>query len=394
MYLKNYIKYLSKYPYKKKFKRKVLLILTRIAGIIRRSLNVSNERAIYIFLQLLRSASLTNNDSKLLTEFRIYPKYPKRIFPIESNIKNLSIIIQGPILNKEFVQESINWYRSCGVNQIIISTNNEVDDFKNAKTIICDKSNIIGLGNENNHITTTINALNHIEDERLVLKTRSDQRIYNELAISAIPFIHDSYNSNLTKDGKRIGVISNNSMLLKINNISDHLYIGNAIQLKRMFSLPFRDRKETFNNISLDKSYFEKREDGTWLLISTKDTCRFTEFFGEQLLFNSFRKNCLKENLSENSILSPSEYIDGLKRYLNVIKNCIYVIDPEELDLYWIKSNIYTLPSFYHNKFQNDNPIPCMRLTRLNWLSLLSDLDYEDKIIKYADSLEKNTSLF
>ena len=394
MQLIKYFKNFSYYFSKKSIKNKILILLTYISGIFRRSLNFSNERAIYIFLQLMRSSSLTNKDSKLLTEYKIYPKYPKRMFPIESSINNLSIIIQGPIINREFVQESINWYKKCGVKEIIVSTNDNVQKFRNAETIISQKAVIAGLGNENNHIITTLGALNIIEDNRLVMKTRSDQRIYNELAISAIPFIHESHNSELTKDGKRLGVISNNSMLLKINNLSDHLYIGNAIQLKRMFSLPYRDKDKTFQEITLDKSNFVQREDGTWLLFSTKDTCRFTEFYGEQLLFNSFRENCLTQNMREKTILPQSKYIDGLRNYLNIIKSCIYVVDPEELDLYWIKSNIYTLPSYYHNKFQNNKPIPCMRLTRLNWLSMMSDPDYTDKIINYADSLDNEASLF
>ena len=71
-------------------------------------------------------------------------------------------------------------------------------------------------------------------------------RIFNELAFSSIPLIHKNNRSKLTKDGFRLGAISNNSLLMKINNISDHLYIGNAIQLKRMFSIPFREGKKYF----------------------------------------------------------------------------------------------------------------------------------------------------
>lgn len=394
MSLKTKITKARKYKLKKFLKRKTLFLLKIFSSIFRNSLNFWNERSIYLFLQLLRASSLTNKNSKLLTEYKIYPKYPKRLFPIESNIDNLSIVIQGPIVNRDFIQGTINWYKSCGVKEVIVSTNDLVDNFKNAKTVVSDKSKIIGLGNENNHIITTSNALKLINDNNLVLKTRSDQRIYNELALSAIPYIHNSHSSKFTKDGKKLGVISNNSMLLKINNLSDHLYIGNAKQMKLMFSLPFRNAEKTFEELSLDDSYFDRREDGTWCLYSTKDTCRYTEFYGEQLLFNSFRRLCLKENLSENRILDPINYLEGLRKYLEIIKNCIYVVDPEELDLYWIKSNIYTLPSFYHNKFQNNNPIPCMRLTRLNWLSLLSDPEYIDKVIEYANSLETNTPLF
>ena len=297
-------------------------------------------------------------------------------------------------MDREFVQNSINWYSSCGVRQIVVSTNDHVKDFKNADTIVSKRSKILGLGNENNHIKTTKAGLNLIENNKIVIKTRSDQRIFNELAISAIPFMHNKEKSELTIDGSRLGVISNNSMLMKINNISDHLYVGKASLMKKMFSLNYRLGKEILDYFPKDFPYLYKREDGTWLLKSTKDTCRYTEFFGEQWLFNSFRKNCLKNDLSEKKIVKNSSYRESLKNYLKIIKTCLYVIDPDELELYWIKSNIYTLPSFYHNKYQNKKAIPCMRLTRLNWLSLICDPEYENKILNYSEKLKSNESLF
>ena len=113
-----------------------------------------------------------------------------------------------------------------------------------------------------------------------------------------------------------------------------------------------------------------------------------------KLLFNSFRKNCLKTDLSEKRIIKKRTYVESLSRYLEIIKDCIYIIDPDELDLYWLKRNISTLPSDYNNKFQNPKPIPGMRLTRLNWLSLIYDENYKEKISIYLDSLEDDEALF
>ena len=45
-------------------------------------------------------------------------------------------------------------------------------------------------------------------------------------------------------------------------------------------------------------------------------------------------------------------------------------------------------------KFQNPKPIPGMRLTRLNWLSLIYDEKYKEKISIYLDSLEDDEALF
>ncbi len=375
------------------FRRYAKYILGLFVYLIRSTLNSLNERSIYLFLQALRVASQKNKQSKLLTEFKIYPKYPKRLYPINSDISNLSIIIQGPIADRDFIQGTIDWYSSCGVSRIIVSTNQKIKDFKRATTVIHPKPAVIGLGNENSHLSSIQKALDLIDDEDIVIKTRTDMRIFNELALSAIPSIHKTHVSDISKDGFRLGAISNNSLLIKINNISDHLYIGNASQLKRMFTLPFRELNEVMSEVNVEPELIEKDERGL-LLKSTKFTTTFTEFFGEQWFFNSYRKNCLIKDMSEKRVIDFSEYNEALSKYLEIIRDSVYILDPDELDLYWLKSDITTLPSYYQDADQNNNPIPVMRLTRLNWLSLLYDESYKDKIINYADSLDRDELLF
>ena len=90
MSLKIIITKVRKHKIKKILKKKILFLLKIFSSIIRNSLNFRKERSIYLFLQLLRASSLTNKNSKLLTEYKIYPKYPKRLFPIESNIDNMN----------------------------------------------------------------------------------------------------------------------------------------------------------------------------------------------------------------------------------------------------------------------------------------------------------------
>ena len=278
------------------FKRyiKNLILISSLA--IRSILNSFNERAVYYFLEALRKSSQNNPNSQLLTEFKIYPKKPKRIFPVIPDIKNTFIILQGPILDQSFVQETINWYKSCGISNIIVATNDSNIKLKNVEVINTPRSSVIGLGNENNHIKTTLAALNQIPQDKLVIKTRSDMRIFNELALANIPLNHNEYKSNNTIDGKRLGCISNNSLISKINNISDHLYIGNSCQLRKMFNVNEREIYKTLNEIDINnKNLYRRPSDGTWMMKSTKETCIYTEFYGEQLLFNSFKfhVNCL-----------------------------------------------------------------------------------------------------
>ena len=360
--------------------------------LIRSFLNFSNERLVYLFLGALRISSLKNKNSKLVTEFKIYPKYPSKLYPINGETTNISIIIQGPINDRNFIQETIDWYAACGIKNIILSTSQYTKDFKRAYTVVCKNPKTKGLGNENSHLLSIKEGLELTKDQDIVIKTRTDMRIFNELAFSSIPIIHKNNRSKLTKDGFRLGAISNNSLLMKINNISDHLYIGNAMQLKRMFSIPFRDEKKILSEVKVEPDLLFKDSRG-WLLKSTKFTGTFTEFFGEQWFFNSFRKNCLNNNLSEKRVINYSEYKEALERYLDIIKSCIYILDPEELDLFWLKRNFTTLPSYYEDADQNTNPIPAMRLTRLNWLNLVHDDSFKQKIINYSESLKKNDLL-
>ena len=214
-------------------RRTVKYFLGFIVNLIRSSLNFSNERLIYLFLEALRISSLKNKNSKLLTEFKIYPKYPKKLYPINGQTENLSIIIQGPIYDKNFIQGTIDWYEACGIKNIILTTSHPTKDFKRAQTVVYENPKIKGLGNENSHLLSIQEGLKLIKDQDIVIKTRTDMRIFNELAFTSIPIIHKNHRSKLTKDGLRLGAISNNSLLMKINNISDHLYVGNAIQLKK-----------------------------------------------------------------------------------------------------------------------------------------------------------------
>ena len=97
--------------------------------------------------------------------------------------------------------------------------------------------------------------------------------------------------------------------------------------------------------------------------------------------------------MSEKRIINYSEHRDALEKYLDIIKSCIYILDPEELDLFWLKRNFTTLPSYYEDADQNENPIPAMRLTRMNWLNLVHDPSFKQKILNYSESLKKNDFL-
>ena len=368
-------------------KKIIKFITNKLLFFFRDFMNIYNERTLYIFLKTFRNHSLINNRSKLLFEFKIYPKNPKKLFPVHTQNDNMTVIIQGPVFDRDFIQSTIDWYKDCGIKNIIFSTSEDVKSFRGCITLVTKSPLEKGIWNENNHLQAIKSGLEIINDETLVIKTRSDQRIFNETAFTAIKYFHDSYISRNTFDNSRLGVISNNSTIIKINNISDHLYIGNCALLKKMFDIKFRNKINLLKDLNLNPDKLN--------LIRVKLKSSFyTELEAEQWFFNSFRKNCFIKNSQEEILISKKIYIDKLSKYLDILIENIYVIDPEDIGLYWAKSSIDTLPSFYHNSFQNKKSIDCFRLTRYNWLNLVNDISFKEKILDFAKHLDENHFLF
>ena len=333
-----------------------------------------HDKSLYFFLLSLRSNLLKKRNSNYLTEFKIFPKYPKKMYPRQSNIKELSIIIHGEINNREFIQESINWYRSCGIKNIIVATGDNIDHFNNAETIVIAQNSIKEKSKENNDILEINAALKTISKNNIILKTNSDQRIFNELAISALPYIHKNYHSKFTKSGTRLGVLSSNSKISEINSISDFLYVGTFEQISNIYSMDLIHKEKLNNNKKLINQ------------IDSKFNI-LTEFYPSQFFFNSFRKNCLIKDMSENKIVSKSEYLKCLANYIDIITECLYVLDPIELDILSLSGNLEEDLNFLHNK---ENLLPSLNLTRLNWMSLTCDSDYKNKIISFLSNKIKS----
>ncbi len=352
--------------------------------IFRRQFLSSKEKFIYLFLLSLSRNNLTNKESKQLTEFKIFPKNSTRIFPLSNSNKKLSIIIQGDIQDFDFVQSTVNWYKKCGVNNIIVSTNAIEEEFKNAITIINKKSKVKGINNENNEILNIRAALDFIPSNHLIIKTKTQQRIFNELTISGLQSIHNSYFSKLSKNNKRIGVISSQSSILQINQIPDDIYIGSLEQIKAIFSIGFRNKDRYFKDLNIDFNNFKK-----YIFDHNnpfKDESIFlSELNKEQRFFNSFRKNCLLRDMQDKKIIVKNEYLSSLSRYLDIISDCLYVLDPLEIDLYTFHKKGYS--NIAKLNYKNKSSI---NLSRLNWIALLNDPDYKNKIISFAS---KNLSL-
>ena len=344
------------------------------------------EKSLYFFMLALRSNLICDENSKSLIEFKIFPKYPKRMYPLQPNIKELSIVIHGQIIDKEFIQESINWYRSCGVKNIIVSTRDNVDNFYNSKTIKIKSNEFKEIFDEHNDVLEISAALKYVPKNNLILKTKSHQRIFNELAISALPFIHKSHNSKLTKSGKRLGVLSTNSKISQINLISDLLYIGTFDEISSIYSTKLLSRGTKKYKAYKNQDILKKESNKNNLFMNHF----FVDIYPEQIFFNSYRENCLNQDMRENKISTKSDYLNSLATYLDIISECLYVLDPEELDIISLNLNKNPKVDFNHMQNYERNLKPLLNLTRLNWLSLNCDKDYKNEILSFISKKIKS----
>ena len=353
-------------------------------------INKLYEKSVFHFLQEVRKTYSEHTNSEMLIEFKIFPNTPKRLYPSIIYKNNVSVIIEGEIQNKNFIQGTINWYRNCGIKNIILSTNSFSKKFLHCKTISKFEIKPKGIWNENNKLENIKNALLHIDDEDLVIITRTDQRIYNEIFLTNIVAFHENQQLNKKNPISKMGVISTNSSILKINNISDHLYIDYAYKLKNMFNLNCRNGSKLLSEInSFSKSKYNLNEFRKQLISSL-----YPELECGQWFLNSYRRNCLEIDESEKFFLKKEDYIPSLNNYLNFIKDSIYVIDPDDIQLYWLKKNInkYSLDSY--DMIKKKDPIFFRDLTRLNWLCLIYDENLLPQIIKNANGFSFEDFIF
>ena len=348
------------------------------------------EKSVFHFLQEVRKTYSEHTNSEMLIEFKIFPNTPKRLYPSIIYKNNVSVIIEGEIQNKNFIQGTINWYRNCGIKNIILSTNSFSKKFLHCNTISKFEIKPKGIWNENNKLENIKNALLHIDDEDLVIITRTDQRIYNEIFLTNIVAFHESQQLNKKNPSSKMGVISTNSSILKINNISDHLYIDYGYKLKNMFKLNYRNGPKLLLEInSYSKSKYNINKFRKQLTSSL-----FPELECGQWFLNSYRRNCLEMDKSEKFFLKKEDYIPCLKNYLNFIKDSIYVIDPDDIQLYWLKINNNKHSFDSYDMFKKENLIFFRDLTRLNWLCLINDKNLLHQIIKNANEFSFDDFIF
>jgi len=116
--------------------------------------------------------------------------------------------------------------------------------------------------------------------------------------------------------GSKMGVISTNSSILKINNISDHLYIDYGYKLKNMFNLNYRNGAKLLSEInSYSKSKYNINKFETLFKNFLNFLIQKRRFFFIERILKSFIEICsrkrgeLKAELKSAKELSNEEIV-------------------------------------------------------------------------------------
>ena len=256
------------------------------------------------------------------------PFRPLGVVDSNNDLPEVGVLIQGPILSKDdFTIETIKLYKKQFINSpIVVSVWEDEEAYKvneieqlGVVIVKCKKPLHSGPFNINFQIQGTLYGTIKMKELgcKYILKTRSDQRIYNGGTLKYLYNLQNAFPVAESKLKKRIVVSSFTTLKYRPFSISDMLVFGEIDDMIKYWKLPFDDRT---NN---DFSYKSVKE---------FTDCKIAEVY----IASEFMKT-----LGENVELTLEEYWKILKKF--------YVIaDHETIDIYWPK---YKLKEEYRYRF-------------------------------------------
>lgn len=268
-------------------------------------------------------------------------------FPSNLNFDNLKnyndyvIVIQGPF-NNSFSLETIKFYKKIFPNiEIVISTwsiseltQNEIQKL-NAHLLQNELPENPGFSNINLQIVTTSNGIKYAKkfNRKYILKTRSDQRIYN---LKSLDYLTNLLNIFSGKKNKRLIGCSLDNNINRAFFISDHLMFGEYIDMLNYWS-PDLDKR---TSIKTEK-------------INDKNQHKFR--IGGSYFFTNYIEKHLCQNINSN--------------FEKILAQNFTIINKSDLNLFWNKYNLKE--NKYYDNFSNNER------TFMDWFSLY--LKYNDQ---------------
>ncbi|MDP3043075.1 MAG: WavE lipopolysaccharide synthesis family protein [bacterium] len=270
----------------------------------------------------------------------------------ESQEKDTAIVIQGPIIKEmDFTLETIKTYiKIFPFAHIILSTwsDEDMENFKDLgiKLLLNKKPEYPGISNINYQIVSTLNGIIAAKKLRVIyiLKTRTDQRIYNEKAITYFKDLLKIFPIENTKKPRgRIITTDMNTFKYRLYSISDMTLFG------------FFEDMLNYWNLGIDTRMDIKHKHKNIMEWSRAQLCEV------------FLSTNYLEKMGEKLTWSIA---DSWKKYIDYF--CI--ADRSIIDLYWFK---YEKNKEYRNKNYNGNFMN-EEFEFVDWLKLYNSKDFNN----------------
>lgn len=322
----------------------------------------------------------TNN---LFTSILFRPKTAEMLHVADKklmrNPMKIGIVIQGPpLLKDDFTFQSACIYQKMFDNvEIIISTWNDADPvfISKIKTINCHlilnkKPENSGRGNVNYQTISSSAGIQLAKKLgcKYVMKTRSDQRLYNYNSCNYLVDLLNMFPPINTRQSKRIVIVQGAAGNLFIPfYASDFFYFGDVDDMKLLFDIP------------LDKQHFKKRS------AYTKEIKALACKYDISTVFHmKAPENYIMEAYAKNLGYEVEITVDS---YWKFIKGSLIGISTEEIGLYWKKysrtvtENVWT---HHYEPTDSDEQLLSYNLTFTNWLSIyMGTIQYSPEYERY-----------
>jgi len=266
---------------------------------------------------------------------------PSPSFNKTSLLPKIGIVIQGPISNPIILNETLAIYRRNFPNSPI-SLSTWKDDQYLPSINVGNEISVIentypenpGISNLNFQAVSTVAGINSLKNSGcdFVLKTRTDQVLYNSRALD---LIYDRFIKAQLKEFERILTTDFNSFLFRAYSPSDQLMFGKVETLSILWS--------------------------SYMSSDSRKSSDDIEDFAERKLVRAYI----------GALGIPFE--NTLKQSLEIYRDLYAFIDNEELDLFWHKGTYRVLRSRFPQQYF---PSLDSFVRYSDWLRLQSDLDF------------------
>lgn len=245
------------------------------------------------------------------------PFRPAGVVDSNNDMPDLGVLIQGPILSKDdFTIETIKLYKKQFINSPIVvavwedEEASKINEIEQLGVVVarCEKPLHSGPFNINFQIQGTRCGINKVKKLgcKYVLKTRSDQRIYNGGALKYLYNLQETFPIVESKLSKRIVVSSFTTLKYRPFSVSDMLVFGEIEDMINYWGLPFDDRTNNDINYETIKEFTD---------------CRISEVY----IASEFMKT-----MGKDVELTLEEYWESLKEYF-------VIADHQALNVQWPK---------------------------------------------------------